>query len=67
MSSQQLKVISDIEFIVQDSLTRHDCNVLLGSKSENSFIKMSKSTYQYAAEIVEYLKKGITEEDLQQD
>lgn len=65
MNSQQLKVIPDIEFIIQESLLRRDSNVILGSKSENSFIKMSESTYQYAAEIVDYLKRGITEEELQ--
>lgn len=67
MNSQQLRVIPDIEFIVQESLTRRDTNIILGSRSENSFIKMSGSTYQYAAEIVEYLKRGITEEELQHE
>ena len=66
MNDLLIEVVDDIEFVIQDSFQKKNV-IFLGSKSVNSYIKMNENTYKYASDIVEYLKKRRSLEEVEKE
>lgn len=61
-----IELISDAEFTFQDGVLPQRI-VLLGSESENSYLKMGEDTYIYAKEIVSLLQQHMTQYEIAEE